>query len=83
MTDTAFPHLQRATAHPPFSRRRYAPGAMLHCPSCHLGLRQRHPQMTIDYCPRCIARARQLVQLMPAPERAAGARSSPAPLAAA
>jgi hypothetical protein len=66
MTNTAYPHPLNTTTHPPFSRRRHSPGAMLHCPDCHLNLRQRHPQMTIDYCPRCIARAHQLVPLLPA-----------------
>jgi hypothetical protein len=42
---------------------------MLHCPSCRLTLRQRHPQMTIDYCPRCIARAHELVPLLPTPAK--------------
>jgi hypothetical protein len=67
MTNTALPHPHDTTTHPPFSRRRHSPGAMLHCPNCHLNLRQRHPQMTIDYCPRCIARVHELVPLLPAP----------------
>jgi hypothetical protein len=40
---------------------------MLHCPCCHLNLRQRHPQVSIDYCPRCIAHSRELVPLLPVP----------------
>jgi hypothetical protein len=40
---------------------------MLHCPCCHLNIRQRHPQVSIDYCPRCIAHAHELVPLLPAP----------------
>jgi hypothetical protein len=64
MTNTATPHPQAPT-HPPFSHRRHSPGAMLRCPSCRLSVRQRHPQMTIDYCPRCIARAHELVPLIP------------------
>jgi hypothetical protein len=54
---------------------------MLHCPSCHLNLRQRHPQVSIDYCPRCIAHAHELVPLLPVPAQAA-ARSSPVMAAA-
>ncbi|HEY2767304.1 MAG TPA: hypothetical protein VGI76_03560 [Solirubrobacteraceae bacterium] len=66
MTTTALlPHAP-LSAHPPFSPRRHRPGTMLCCPQCRLGLRQRHPQMSIDYCPRCIARMRQLVPLLPA-----------------
>jgi MoaA/NifB/PqqE/SkfB family radical SAM enzyme len=65
MTNTAILH-PPTSRHPPFSHRRHSPGAMLRCPSCHLNLRQRHPQMTIDYCPRCIARAQELVPLIPA-----------------
>ncbi len=65
-TNTIYPH-PHSSAHPPFSSRRHRPGAMLHCPGCHLSLRQRHPQVTIDYCPRCIARARELVPLLPVP----------------
>jgi hypothetical protein len=80
MTNTALPHPRTRTAHPPFSRRRHSPGAMLHCPCCHLNLRQRHPQVSIDYCPRCIAHARELVPLLPAP--AGAARSSPLTTAA-
>ena len=72
MTHTNLLTSPRAIAHPPFSRRRHPPGAMLHCPSCRLTLRQRHPQMTIDYCPRCIARAHELVPLLQAPRTAAG-----------
>lgn len=81
MTTTALlphpaPSLPRATSsHPPFSPRRHRPGTMLCCPQCRLGVRQRHPEMTIDYCPRCIARARQLVPLLPAARPAVQGRA--------
>ena len=80
MTNTTLPHPRAPTAHPPFSRRRHSPGAMLHCPCCHLNLRQRHPQVSIDYCPRCIAHSRELVPLLPVPAQAA--RNSPLTAAA-
>jgi hypothetical protein len=83
MTDTAHIHPRGTPAHPPFSHRRHAPGAMLHCPCCHLSLRQRHPQMTIDYCPRCIARAHELVPLLPAPPQSALAPATRTPTPAA
>jgi len=80
MTNTTLPHPRATTAHPPFSRRRHSPGAMLHCPCCHLNLRQRHPQVSIDYCPRCIAHSHELVPLLPVPN--ATAHSSPTATAA-
>lgn len=83
MTTTALPPHSfplpspRATSsHPPFSPRRHRPGTMLCCPQCRLGLRQRHPEMTIDYCPRCIARARQLVPLLAAARATAMGRAA-------
>jgi len=39
---------------------------MQHCPRCHLSIRARTAQIALDYCPRCIARARQLVALISA-----------------
>ena len=36
---------------------------MQRCPSCRLAIRQRHPKMPLDYCPRCIAREHKLVSL--------------------
>jgi hypothetical protein len=37
---------------------------MQHCPRCHLSIRARTAQIALDYCPRCIARARELVALI-------------------
>jgi hypothetical protein len=79
MTNTIHTHPHNATAHPPFSPRRHSPGTMLHCPGCHLNLRQRHPQIAIDYCPRCIARAHELVPLLPAPTPMPTPTSTPTP----
>jgi hypothetical protein len=62
-TLTIHPH--RPTP-PADSRRRRFQGTMQRCPCCQLTIRQRHPQMALDYCPRCIARTRELVPLLPA-----------------
>jgi len=42
---------------------------MQHCPRCHLSIRARTAQMALDYCPRCIVRARELVVLASSSQR--------------
>jgi hypothetical protein len=38
------------------------------CPRCHLLLTQRHASLTVDLCPRCIARAHTPVRMLPIAE---------------
>jgi len=38
-------------------------GAPVACPRCGLRLTQRVPSLAVQYCPRCLARARLAVQL--------------------
>lgn len=33
------------------------------CPSCRLSVRTRFPSLPVQYCPRCLARRRRLVEL--------------------
>lgn len=56
------PSTQSPTRHAP-TPRPPAQAAMQRCPSCRLAIRQRHPKMPLDYCPRCIAREHKLVSL--------------------
>lgn len=41
--------------------------SFLNCPRCGLSVRQKASRLTIEYSPRCIARARILVKLFSSP----------------
>jgi hypothetical protein len=54
--------------------------SFLNCPRCGLSIRQRAGWLTIEHCPRCIARARVAVNLLSSPLPAVelyGERSEP------
>jgi hypothetical protein len=36
---------------------------IMHCPRCGLTIRLRSLYLTVDYCPRCIARAKRAIPL--------------------
>jgi uncharacterized C2H2 Zn-finger protein len=40
----------------------------LRCPRCELTLAPQAPWLTVEHCPRCIARARTLVCLIAGPD---------------
>jgi hypothetical protein len=42
---------------------RDAPQPYLNCPRCHLSLRPRVGWLTVEHCPRCLARERVAVPL--------------------
>jgi hypothetical protein len=53
----------------PAANRRAAP--FLNCPRCGLSIRPKARWMTIEHCPRCLARARVAVKMFPSPLPAA------------
>jgi hypothetical protein len=61
-------------------RGRVASGAVerLDCPRCNLSIMPPAPWMVLEYCPRCVARARRLVRLVSTTLEAATAPVRPA-----
>jgi hypothetical protein len=39
------------------------------CPNCRLSLRTRFPSLPVQYCPRCLARRRRLVEFRDTTDR--------------
>ena len=53
------------SAEDPAASRRAAP--FLNCPRCGLSIRPKARWMTVEHCPRCLARARVAVEMIPSP----------------
>jgi hypothetical protein len=49
----------------------------LNCPSCGLTLAMLRPEVEIEHCPRCLAKARRAVELFVSAEPCGGKRASP------
>lgn len=52
----------------------------LTCPDCHLSIHVRFASLTLEHCPRCIARRRRATPLLRSPEpRGTATTDLPAP----
>jgi hypothetical protein len=52
----------------------------LHCPRCRLAIRRRADFLTLDHCPRCLARTATAVPLFTSPLNAIELRERATPL---